>query len=556
MLKSIAHHLGANKLACFMLLVSFSTLLLISDDFLQQLYTTNNQARIESSHVLGMFGFSFGLWWTRSRWLVSVVLALFAVMQIFQLSYISYVGQPLNPIDISLISREWHEITEVAGSAWVDHWPVLLAVGIPYGMLFWLFWRYMPQYKLPGRAVATLLVLAALFSKPYWAMTHNLVQFMPGPTRSSLYNSLGAFSFYVVRLSFGRSNTPDISYPAYSLEQVPVKSPPAHLWILLGETLRGDRMSVYGYPRNNTPGLASMLREGELQALPGVAGAVSTGVSIPLFINGVVEPGNEEELQRRVGNLFRQAKKTGYHTFWLSTQESKLLNNLEPESIDTIFTKATDPLAVSNQGDRLLLGLVQKLPKNQPTFGVINMRAAHAPYENVYRQDASFQPPWLLTSQNKLNDSYDNALAYADDIITRLMRLQAQAFSGNRAFVVTADHGEMLGERGLVGHNLLTPEVASIPALLRVQWQQGLEPRLPDQPYLTHADLHAWILGQLGGRLVNPSAKPGLAYFHSVNFYADNFFVTVTPGEKGHPFFSTQRLTSESDVLLADSYHK
>lgn len=548
-MESLVQKFAINPFTRFILLVLFSTLLFISDDFLQKLYTSNNQAILESSHLLGMFGFSLGLWWTRSRWLVSLVLMLFAGMQMFQLSYISYVGQPLNPIDISLIGREWNEITEVANSAWVDHWPVLLAVGIPYGMLFWLFWRYLPEFQLPGRAVAMVLVLSALVSKPYWAMTHDLVQFMPGPTRSSLYNSLGAFSFYAVRLSFGRHNIPDISYPAYTLEQVPVKSPPTHLWILLGETLRGDRMSVYGYARNNTPGLAGMLRAGELQALPGIAGAVSTGVSIPLFINGVVEPGNEEELQRRVGNLFSQAKRSGYHTFWLSTQESKLLNDLEPESIDSIFTKATDPMAVSDEGDRLLLSLVQKLPKDQPTFGVINMRAAHAPYENGYRQDASFQPPWPLTPQNKLNDSYDNALAYADDIITRLMRLQAQTFSGNRAFVVTADHGEMLGERGLVGHNLLTPEVASIPALLRVQWQHGKAPRLPDQPYLTHADLHAWILGQLGGRLVNSNAKPGLAYFHGVNFYADNFFVVVTPDEKGLPMFGKQRLTSEINSI-------
>lgn len=529
---------GSRTFIKLMVLTSLATILLISDDFIQQLFSTNNQATVESSHVLGMFAFSLGLWWTRSRLLVMSVLGLFAIMQVLQLSYIAYVGQPLNPIDISLIGKEWGEITEVADSAWRDHWSVLLAVGLPYGILCGLFWRYLPTLVLPGRLVAGAAVLCALLSKPYWAMTHDLVQFMPGPTRSSLYNSLGAFSFYAVRLSFGRSNQPDISYPAYSLQQVPVESPPRHLWVLLGETLRGDRMSVYGYPRDNTPGLAAMRRVGDLQVVPGIAGAASTGVSIPLFINGVMEPGNEEALHQRVGNLFLQAKRAGYHTFWLSTQESKLLSNLEPESIDTVFTKADDPLAVNDEGDRLLLSLVKALPKDKPTFGVINMRAAHSPYENGYRQDKEFQPPWPLSPSNKLNDSYDNALAYADGIITRLMRLQEQDFSGNRAFVVTADHGEMLGERGLVGHNLLTPEVASIPALLRVRWQAGVAPRLPDQSYLTHAELHGWLLGQLGGRLQNPSARPGLAYFHGVDFYTDNFYVTVTPGKRGEPVLS------------------
>lgn len=527
-------------------LASIATLLFVSDDFLQQIYTSKNQAILEPSHVLGMFGFSLGLWWSRSRWLVMFVLALFAFMQLLQLSYISYVGQPLNPIDISLIASEWREIGEVSGSAWVDHWPVLLAGGIPYALLFWLFWRYLPTLRLPCRSLAMLLVLAALLSKPYWAISHNLVQFMPGPTRSSLYNSLSAFSFYAVRLSFGRSNTPNVSYPPYTLVQVPVKSPPTHFWILMGETLRGNRMSVYGYPRDNTPGLAAMHRANELQVVPGIAGAASTGVSIPLFINGVMEPGNEEELQHRVGNLFRQAKRAGYHTFWLSTQESKLLNDLGPEAIDTIFTKANDPIAVQEQGDRLLLSLARMLPNDRPTFGVINMRAAHAPYENGYRQDVSFIPPWTLNGEDKLGNSYDNALAYTDRIITSLMRLQESSFAGNLAFVVTADHGEALGELGLVGHNILTPEVASIPALLKVKWQKGVAPRLPDVPYLTHSGLHGWILGQIGGRVVNPSARSDRAFFHGVDFYADNFYVTVTPDKNGQPQLSEPRLTSQA----------
>lgn len=528
-----------------LVLALITTVLFVIDDFLQQLYTSRNQAILEPSHVLGMFGFSLGLWWSRSRWLAVTVLALFAFMQLFQLSHISYVGQPLNPVDISRAAGEWGEISEVAGVAWIDHWPVLLAVGVPYALLCALFWRYLPRHRLPGRLLAILLVLAALVSKPYWAISHNLVQFMPGPTRSSLYNSLSAFSFYAVRLSLGRSNTPDISYPPYTLVQVPVKNPPMHFWILMGETLRGNRMSVYGYPRDNTPGLAAMYRASELQAVPGIAGAASTGVSIPLFINGVMEPGNEEELQHRAGNLFRQAKRAGYHTFWLSTQESKLLNDLGPEAIDTIFTQASDLIAVREQGDRLLLSLVRMLPKDRPTFGFINMRAAHAPYENGYRNDASFVPPWPLSGEDKLGNSYDNALAYTDKIITDLMQLQESSFKGNRAFVVTADHGEMLGERGLIGHNILSPEVASVPALLRVRWQQGIAPRLPEMPYLTHAGLHGWILAQIGGRVVNPNARSDRAFFHGVDFYADNFYVTVTPDESGQPQLSEPRLTSQ-----------
>jgi len=139
---------GATTIINLLVLSSVATALLVSDDFIQQLFTTHNQSTLESAHVLGMFAFSLGLWWSRSRLLVMVVLGLFAIMQFLQLSYIAYVGQPLNPIDISLISKEWSEIAEVAGSAWRDHWSVILAVGLPYGILFWLFWRFLPTFVL------------------------------------------------------------------------------------------------------------------------------------------------------------------------------------------------------------------------------------------------------------------------------------------------------------------------------------------------------------------------------------------------------------------------
>ncbi len=538
--------LSKPQLVCLQLagLTLLSTTLMLLDDFLQQLYTGNNQARLETSYVVGMLAFNAGLWWSRSRWLTSLVLGLFALMQLMQLAHISYVGQPLNPVDISRMAEEWGEITEVADAAWKDHWPMMLAWGLPYVALFALFNRYLGRLELPGKPVAVVLILVALVSKPYWAATHNLVQFMPGPTRSSLHNSLSAYSFYVMRLSFGRSSLPDVAYLPYQLVQTPLASRPQHVWILLGETLRSDRMSVYGYARNTTPRLAEMHRQGQLQVVQGIAGAASTGVSIPLFMNGVMEPGNEEELRRGVGNLFRQAKAGGYHTFWLSTQESKLLNDVGADAIDTIFTEADNELAVQVQGDSLLLALVDKLPRDMPTFGVINMRAAHAPYENGYNHDKQFQPPWPAEGAAKAGNTYDNALRYVDNLVVDLMDKQVSQFPGNSVFLLTSDHGEMLGERGRWGHNVLTPEVAMVPAVSRVNWGENGAPALPDKPYLSHASLHGWVLGLLGARLENPNERADLAYFHGVDFYADNFFVTIMPDQVGRPVLGAPSLVS------------
>lgn len=519
--------------ARLVLLSALATALLLSDDFLQKLYTGNNQATLERSYILSLFATSMGLWWTGSRVVACLVLGLFAVMQFFQLAHISYVGQPISPVDISRIASEWGEISEVAGVAIADHWPVLLVWGIPYGLLFWLFGSQMHQFRFKGQRIAMALIVVALLSKPYRAMTHNLIQFMPGPTRSSLHNSLSAYSFYAMRLSFGRVQVPDPGFKPYTLTQLPATDLPDHLWILHGETIRGDRMSAFGHPRDNTPQLAAQVKAGTLQAVPGVTSAAGTGASLPLFYNGVREPGNLPELRRRTGNLFRQAKRMGYTTFWMSTQESKLLNDLEADAIDVIFTKDNHGLDIDKHGDRQLLTWLKSLPPGTRTFGVFNTRAAHAPYSNGYSQDAAFIPRWPDAGREAVSNTYDNALLYWDGIAAALMQVQRERFSGKRLFVITADHGEMLGEDGRWGHNTLTATVASIPAMLQATGYAAKPPRLPDVPLLSNIDLHGWVLNRLGARLDNPNPRQHLGYLQGVDLYMDNLYVTVDADAQG-----------------------
>ncbi|WP_137286147.1 sulfatase [Halorussus salinisoli] len=50
---------------------------------------------------------------------------------------------------------------------------------------------------------------------------------------------------------------------------------------------------------------------------------------------------------------------------------------------------------------------------------------------------------------------YDTEITYADDCVREIVNHVREHDDGNTIFVITADHGELFGEYGLVGHNLV-----------------------------------------------------------------------------------------------------
>ena len=104
-----------------------------------------------------------------------------------------------------------------------------------------------------------------------------------------------------------------------------------------------------------------------------------------------------------------------------------------------------------------------------PFFLWVHYFDAHAPYAD---------PDDLDASPNA--DPYNGALAIMDAQIARLIRVLETAGSLDRsAIIVTADHGESLGDHGELGHGIFVYESA-IRVPLIVRWP-GVQPRrVPD----------------------------------------------------------------------------
>ena len=147
-------------------------------------------------------------------------------------------------------------------------------------------------------------------------------------------------------------------------------------------------------------------------------------------------------------------------------------------------------LVASEVNHRFLAWLDGRRPAESahPWFAFLNYFDAHAPYlppapfdtlymgrsdppvdrfwQNVER--AYGRPPVPAEELGEELDAYDGAITYLDQQVDSLLRaLGARGVLDNTIVVVTADHGELFGEHGIVGHgnNLYLP-VLHVPLLI------------------------------------------------------------------------------------------
>lgn len=513
-------------------LTTLSCLLLLSDDFLQQLYTPNNRAELELSYVVVLWLLSAALWLANLRWVSVAILLLFATMQLMQLANISFFGEPLSAIDIQALIKEPAEVRLAAAASFTQHWPALLCVALPYTMLLVLHIYVGKQIALPHSRWALLLIALVLLAKPYRATYRNIDSFAASPSRSALHNSLNAFSAWSVRLAF----KPEVVLPAapfapYKLSSIP--SDARHVWLVVADSLRSDRLGVFGYERDTTPRLAKYLN-GHPSAFvrPGIAAGVATDVSLPYLLNPIREPGMDRLLRTGEINLFRFAKEAGFRTHWISSQESKLLAHLGSRYLDVSITREDHPMRFLKRQDHAVLDILDQQRWAERNFLVLNLRTAHLPYAYNYSHIPSMQQ-WSDSGPNGQSNAYDNSIRYLDSLLAEIID-DFEKLEGERYLIITGDHGQRLGENGRWGHNDLVPEVSDVPFIVigRETRSAALQ-TFSAERWISHYEAGKWLAARLGTRIDNPNLKANEYFVHGKLLFTDNFIQRVCETPSG-----------------------
>ena len=329
-------------------------------------------------------------------------------------------------------------------------------------------------------------------------------------------------------------------------------SPPDILLVTL-DTTRVDHLSPYGYERDTTPNLSRLAVDGVTYTraysvaswtLPSHASLFtgkypsSHGASHDpegaLVLSGAFDGVSDEDREkyrifrargmgREEHTLAELLSGAGYRSAgvvggpWLK-RVFGLSRGFEQWDEDDITDKGGR--RANDVSDRAIAWL-DALPADLPFLLFLNFFDAHMPYE---------PPRWLLRAY--LDDpvaargadrdaelrraSYDAEILYADMNFGRVIdRLKSRGRYDETLIIVTADHGELLGEHSLYGHPArLYEELTRIPLIVKFPKNRDSGVRI-DAP-IQLLDLFALILdqagietppgiqGQLPGRITHP----------------------------------------------------
>ncbi len=190
-------------------------------------------------------------------------------------------------------------------------------------------------------------------------------------------------------------------------------------------------------------------------------------------------------------------------------------------------TLRPSPLVKSSGYSEKTVTLVRRLladfarEPQRPFFLFINLMEAHQAYRpplkwrrfSRWRNRAWVDPQrFYLRAPGPDTDRiletyrnlYDDEIRYQDDVVSRLWQaLQASPGWENTAVIITADHGEHLGEKGHFTHILsLYNELLWVPLLIR--YPRGLEQTGWDERLVSLNDIYPTVLDLLGSPLPRP----------------------------------------------------
>lgn len=199
--------------------------------------------------------------------------------------------------------------------------------------------------------------------------------------------------------------------------------------LIVGESVRVDNMSLYGYTRSTTPQVEAQRKQIKLfnQA---ISGAPYTALSVPLSLTA--DSVLSHDIHNYPDNIINMANQAGFQTFWLSSQSAFRQN---ATAVTSIAMRAMETVYVRGFDELLLPHLSQALQQNtqQKKLIVLHLNGSHEPACSAYPQSSAvFQP------QDDQDACYDNSIHYTDSLLGQVFEL----LKDRRASVMYfADHG-------------------------------------------------------------------------------------------------------------------
>jgi len=249
-------------------------------------------------------------------------------------------------------------------------------------------------------------------------------------------------------------------------------NPKKNVILIIVDAMRADHLSAYGYTRNTSPFIDSMIHSGKAVK---VDRCFSTCASTICGVSSILLSRTWNECAVNGFNIVALLHDRGYQTHALiSGAHREWYNMAKFYSDDCSYYDGKDSKKYYFKDDRVLLEGMDAIHaySDTPSFFYFHLQSTH---ETGLLLDkyAVYKPFKKSITTRGMNDEaavneYDNKVLQADDMIRQLFEgLDRKGYLKNSMVVITADHGQGLGEHGVSGHVdwLYDPQV-SVPLII------------------------------------------------------------------------------------------
>jgi arylsulfatase A-like enzyme len=413
-------------------------------------------------------------------------------------------------------------------------------------------WR-LPRLRLVAAIATAATVFAATISwgvhsdRPLWNTELVAGFFRPFP-----------FAFEPTQRRRAAGDRDDVLRAAYPRHVATARR--KNVLLVIVDSLRADHMQVYGYQRPTTPFLSRLVQSGRMKK---VADAFSTCSESFCGITSTLSGREFRDISARDFQIQDVLRDEGYQTWFLLSGNHRAWNGLTEfyGASDGTYFDGSQTRRYSMDDDRGVLEAMEHVPEaspDRPAFFYVHLMSTHYlgvqfPQSHVYtRPDDQVNPgPDAYSMLPALDkpDRYDDKVTQADDVIRQVFEaLGAKHYLDDAVVVVTADHGEGLGERHWAHGWHLYNEDIRIPLLL----YDAPAASYSNLTFATQVDIAPTILDRLGlpipaswaGRsLVSPAIKQYSV--HQTYFLPNRFAVLYRDGDALFKFIATPQYGQE-----------
>ena len=245
------------------------------------------------------------------------------------------------------------------------------------------------------------------------------------------------------------------------------------IWIMV-DALRADHLPMHGYRRNTAPNLKGMA-DRSILFLHNYTQGPNTGTSLSSQMTGCYT----STLHKRgridnVDTLAEMLLRKGYQTWAIAQKwDIDVLGKKGKEGVafDRVIVAGNIPAPEINKE---AIGLLNRRDKNKPFFLFLFYYEPHDPYDNHAEFGYGDRPV----------DFYDSEISYFDRQLAKFFEyLLEEKLDENTIVLLTADHGDEIGQHGGWGHHWkLYDCLIHVPFIL---YMPGLA------PMVIHTPIHA-----------------------------------------------------------------